>query len=127
MAPKKLTKAEIERFKEQLLVKRAAIIGDADHLENEAAHKGKVDNATLDISSFADLGSDNYEQEFDLGVLEQQGDTLRAIDESLRRIEDGTFGICDSCEKPIPKGRLKARPYSTTCVSCLNEQEQSGS
>ncbi|MFW6157923.1 MAG: TraR/DksA family transcriptional regulator [Planctomycetota bacterium] len=122
-----LKKKDIEQFKERLLAKRAAIVGDANHLESEAAHKAKVDNATLDISNFADLGSDNYAQEFDLGVLEQQGDTLRAIDEALERIEEGSFGLCDICGKAIPKGRLMAKPDATACVSCLNEQEESGS
>ena len=123
----KLSKKDLERLKEVLLAKRAALVGDANHLEEEAVRKAKDDAATLDISNFADLGSDNYEQEFDLGMLEHQGHTLREIDEALERIEDGSFGICDLCGKPIPKGRLAVMPHARSCVTCLNEQELSGS
>ena len=121
-----LTKKDVKKFKELLLLKRAALVGDANHLEDEAVRKSKDDAATLDISNFADLGTDNYEQEFDLGMLEYQGQTLREIDEALERIENGTFGICDLCGKAIPKGRLTARPHARACVACLNKQEESG-
>jgi DnaK suppressor protein len=121
-----LNKKDLKKFKELLLAKRAALAGDASHLEEEAVHKSKLDAATLDISNFADLGSDNYEQEFDLSVLEHQGETLREIDEALERIDEGTFGICTECEKAIPKGRLKAVPHARYCVGCLEKQEQGG-
>jgi DnaK suppressor protein len=121
-----LSKNDLERFKQILMAKRTALAGDAKHVEDEAIRKSKEDAATLDISNFADLGSDNYEQEFDLGMLEHQGHTLRAIDEALERIEGGTFGVCDSCGKAIPKGRLLAKPHTRFCVACFNEQEEAG-
>ena len=121
-----LTKKDLKRFKEQLLEKRNELAVDANHLEEEAVRKSKDDAATLDISNFADLGTDNYEQEFDLGLLEQQGETLRKIDEALERIENKTFGTCDSCGKAIPKGRLAVMPHAKSCVACLNEQEEAG-
>ncbi len=119
-----LRKTDIEHFKQVLLARRNAIVGDANHLEDEAVRKSKDDAATLDISNFADLGTDNYEQEFDLSVLERQGRTLQEIDEALERIENGTFGICDMCGKPIPKGRLEAMPHARSCVSCLTKREK---
>ena len=121
-----IAKKELVRFKEILLAKRQAMVGDANHLEDEAVRKSKEDAATLDISDFADLGTDNYEQEFDLGMLEHQGQTVREIDEALERIENGSFGVCDSCGKVIPKGRLMAVPHARFCISCLNKQEQGG-
>jgi len=121
-----LTKKDIKRFKELLLTKRAAMVGDANHLEEEAVRKSKDDAATLDISNFADLGTDNYEQEFDLNMLQHQGQTLHEIDEALERIESGAFGVCESCGKPIPKGRLMAKHHARFCIKCLNEKEQGG-
>ena len=121
-----LTKKDLNRFKDLLLEKRAALADDANHLEDEAVRKSKDDAATMDISNFADLGSDNYEQEFDLGVLETQGQTLREIDEALERIENKTFGVCDACGKQIPKGRLAAMPHARMCVPCLSKQEAAG-
>jgi DnaK suppressor protein len=121
-----IQKKDIPKFKAALLAKRAALVGDSNHLEEEAVRKGKDEAATLDISNFADLGSDNYEQEFDLSMLEHQGETLRAVDEALQRIEDGTFGTCDMCGKALRKGRLLAMPHARFCVSCQNEQEQGG-
>ena len=121
-----VTKKDLKRFKELLLAKRQALAGDANHLENEAVRKSKDNAATMDISSFADLGTDNYEQEFDLGVLETHDRTLGEIDEALERIENGTFGICDACGKPIPKGRLTAKPHARFCIACLKKQQEGG-
>jgi len=122
-----LTKKDLKRLKELLLAKRKALAVDANHLEDEAVRKSKDDAATLDISNFADLGTDNYEQEFDLSMLEHEGRTLREIDEALERIKNGTFGICELCGKALTKGRLTAQPHARSCVSCLSKQEQSGS
>jgi DnaK suppressor protein len=121
-----LKKKDIEKFKAFLLAKRAALVGDANHIQDEAMRKGKDDAATLDISNFADLGSDNYEQEFDLSLLESQGHTLLEIDEALERIDNGTFGTCEECGKTLPKGRLSAMPHARFCVACASEVEQSG-
>ncbi|MFH1731193.1 MAG: TraR/DksA C4-type zinc finger protein [Planctomycetota bacterium] len=122
-----LTKKDVRHFKELLLRKRQALVGDANHLEDEAVRKSKDEAATMDISNFADLGTDNYEQEFDLGMLEHQGETLREIDEALERIENKSFGTCDVCGKAIPKGRLSAKPHARFCIPCLDKQEQGDS
>ena len=121
-----LDKKDLKHFKGLLLAKRQAVVGDATHLEDEAVRKSKDEAATMDISNFADLGTDNYEQEFDLGMLEHQGETLREIDEALDRIDNKTFGTCDTCGKAIPKGRLTAKPHARLCIPCLDEQEQAG-
>ena len=121
-----LTKKDLKQFKELLLAKRQALIGDANHIEDEAVRRSKDEAATMDISNFADLGTDNYEQEFDLSLRQHQGETLREIDEALERIENKSFGICETCSKSIPKGRLTAKPHARLCISCLSEQEEAG-
>ena len=121
-----LTKKDLEHFKAVLLAKRQALVTDANHLEDEAVRKSKDEAATMDITNFADLGTDNYEQELDLSMREHHGETLREIDEALERIENKSFGICDACGKSIPKGRLTAMPHARFCISCRNEREEGG-
>lgn len=72
----------------------------------------------------ADIGSDNFEQEFTLSLMENDGGTLSAIEASLERIEEGTYGLCEECGVKIPKSRLNAIPYATLCVRCAQQQER---
>ena len=72
----------------------------------------------------ADLGTDNYEQEFTLGLLESEGILLKEIDEALERIERGTYGTCLGTDKPIGKARLRARPWAKYCIDYARMVEQ---
>lgn len=119
-----MTKQELAAYKKVLLERRAALAGDVNHLEEGALRKSKDDAATLDISNFADLGSDNFEQDFMIGLIENSEDTLREIDAALRRIDDGTFGVCEESGHPIPKSRLKAIPWARLCIECQRKVEQ---
>jgi len=71
----------------------------------------------------ADIGSDNYEQEFTIDLIQNEEMEVREIDDALARIEDGTFGTCTACECRIPKERLKAIPYAMMCVKCKESEE----
>jgi RNA polymerase-binding protein DksA len=72
----------------------------------------------------ADLGTDNYEQEFALGLMDGERKLLREIDDALERIEQGTYGICEGTGKPILKARLKAQPWARYCVDYARLLEQ---
>jgi RNA polymerase-binding protein DksA len=115
----RLTAVEIEYFKQTLLQKRREIVGDVNEMEDEALKKPRLD-ASGDLSSMpihmADLGTDNYEQEFALELMDSERKLLREIDDALQRIEQGTYGICEGTGKPIPKARLKAQPWARHCV-----------
>ena len=102
-----MTKEELAQFKKLLLEHRRVLAGDVNHLENNALRNPKENAATLDISNFADLGSDNFEQDFAIGLLENSEATVREIDAALQRIEDGTYGVCEESGEPIGKSRLK--------------------
>ena len=110
-----LSPKDIEYFKNLLLEKRREIIGDVSEMEEEALKKSRSD-ATGDLSSMpihmADIGSDNYHQEFSLGLMASERKTLKEIDEALHKIGDGTYGICEGTGKPISKARLKAQPWA---------------
>jgi DnaK suppressor protein len=71
----------------------------------------------------ADLGTDNFEQEFTLSLMENEETTLAHIDAALERIEEGAYGNCLECEARIPKTRLNAIPYTPHCVKCASKLE----
>ncbi len=114
-----LTARELRSFRQVLLEKRQELIGDLNGIENEALHRGR-ENASGDLSTLpthpADVGTDNYEQEFSLGLLESERELLAKIDGALERIEDKTYGVCMGTGKPIAKTRLKARPWTRYCI-----------
>ena len=118
---------DLEQFKKLLLRKRALLTGNVSALESQALKRSRQD-ASGDLSNMpihmADIGSDNFEQEFTLGLIENEEEMLRAIDEALERIDEGSFGKCESCEKPISKERLKAIPHASLCIECQRQQEQ---
>ena len=122
-----LSSADTEHFKQLLLEKRKEILRNVNEFEDEALKKSRLD-ATGDLSSMpihmADLGTDNYEQEFALGLMDSERKLLREIDNSLGRIEEGTYGICEGTGKPIPKARLEAQPWARYCVEYARMLEQ---
>jgi RNA polymerase-binding protein DksA len=127
MKKSRLTATEIEHFQQMLLQKRREIVGDVNEMEDEALKKPRLD-ASGDLSSMpihmADLGTDNYEQEFALGLMDSERKLLREIDDALQRIEQGAYGICEGTGKPIPKARLKAQPWARYCVQYARMLEQ---
>ncbi|MFQ6048116.1 MAG: TraR/DksA family transcriptional regulator [Phycisphaerae bacterium] len=110
-----------------LLQKRAEILGDLGRMQDQALGKSRQ-AATGDLSSMpvhmADIGTDNYEQEFTLGLLQAEQQLLREIDEALSRIDQGTYGICLATGKPISKTRLRARPWARYCIEYARMQER---
>jgi DnaK suppressor protein len=123
-----MTKAELETYRERLLALRNRLSGDVSHLDDEALRarggeaSGSLSNAPLHM---ADLGTDNFEQEFTLSLLQNQEQALGEITEALERVRQGNFGRCEECEGAIPKGRLQALPYTRHCVACARKLQQS--
>jgi len=118
---------ELDLFKKVLLEKRRLLAGDVNTLEKAALQDSRQD-ASGDLSKMpldmADIGSDNYEQEFNLGLIETEQATLNEIDEALERIEKKRFGKCVACEGPIPKARLKVKPHAKYCIECKRREEK---
>ena len=126
-AKARLTAADIERFKQILLEKRPDIVGDVNEMKDEALKQSRLD-ASGDLSSMpihmADIGTDTYEQEFALELMDSERKLLREIDDALLRIEQGTYGICGATGKPIAKARLEAKPWARYCVDHAKMLEQ---
>jgi len=72
----------------------------------------------------ADLGTDNFEQEFTLSLLQNEEQLLGEIAAALERVSQGAFGRCENCQGEIPKARLQAVPYARYCVECARKLEQ---
>ncbi len=109
-----LTKPQREKFRKMLLEKRRSLVGDMTGMEAEALRSKSSDSGDLSLMPDhpANIATDNYEQEFTLGLLESERALLAEIDEALGRIEDGTYGICLGTDQPISKARLRARPWA---------------
>jgi len=118
---------ELEQFRKWLLEKRRLLVGDVNTLEKAALQDSRQD-ASGDLSKMpldmADIGSDNYEQEFTLGLIETEQATLTEVDEALERIEKRQFGKCVACGGPIPKARLRAKPHAKYCIECKRREEK---
>jgi len=114
-----LTKEEIKYFFGLLLEKRAEILGDVNSIESEALKKSRMD-ATGDLSSMpihmADVGTDNFEQEFALGLMDSERKILVEINDALKRIVENRYGICEGTNKYISKARLEASPWARYCI-----------
>ena len=119
--------ADMRAYKERLLVLRARLRGDVSDMADAALKNNRAeDNGDLSRMPIhmADLGTDNFEREFTLSLMESEEDTLGRIEASLERIEDGTYGDCGECGAKIPKARLNAIPYATLCVKCASQSER---
>ena len=124
-----MKKSEAKEYKALLLAIRARLRGDVTQLADAALKKNRAEG-NGDLSSMpihmADLGSDNFEQEFTLSLMENDELTLEAIEAALERIEDGIYGDCEECGTKIPKTRLQAIPYTSLCVKCASKLETRG-
>jgi len=119
-----MTKLELASFRKLLQQRRAILAGDVNHLEEGALRRSKDDAATLDISNFADLGSDNFEQDIMIGLIENSEETLREIDAAIQRTDDGTFGVCEEGGHPVGKNRLRVIPWARLCIECQRKAER---
>jgi len=113
-----LTGDRVEHFKQLLLAKRLELLHNVNHMEDEALRKSLQSSG--DLSSMpihmADLGSDNYEQDLAVGLMDSERQMLHEIDRALDRIDEGTYGICEATGKPISRARLEAMPWARYCI-----------
>jgi RNA polymerase-binding transcription factor DksA len=119
-----MKKTEAKEFKNLLLSLRSRLRGDVTGMADAALRKTRAESSG-DLSSMpihmADLGTDAFEQEFTLSMMEHEGNSLEQIEGALERIEDGVYGVCVECEGKIPKTRLQVLPYTPHCVKCAEK------
>ena len=117
---------ELEHFRDLLLAKRREILGDMSSMEREALRSSGGSNLSTLPIHMADMGTDNYEQEFTLGLVETERKLLREINLALAKIQNGTFGICEGTGKPISKARLEVQPWARYSIEYAKQMEIRG-
>ena len=121
-----LTATEIKELKVQLLAERADL--QAQYLELEessfSSNQSELTGEMAFDEEYADAGSATFERERDLSLVNNLRDLIDRIDKALAKMEDGTYGLCDRCGKPIEKLRLKALPYANLCIKDKQAEER---
>lgn len=124
---KKFTKKDLAVFKKLILKKKEEILEGIAHVSEDALKKSLKD-ASGDISGYtyhmADVATDTYDREFSLSIGSNERKTLYELDDALKRIEEGVFGICEDCQQAITKIRLKALPNARLCLKCQEKREK---
>jgi len=119
-------KDELAQYKKLLLSIRERLVGKVDSMQDEALKRSRQD-ASGDLSNvpihMADVGTDNYERDFMIELIQNGEEGVRNIDLALEKIDDGSFGVCETCGKKINKERLKAVPHAKLCIECQREEE----
>lgn len=122
-----MEKKDLENFKALLEQQRAKIADGLSHIQKDNLNRSQKD-ASGDLSGYsfhmADQATDNFDRDFSLDLASSGQDLLNAIDEALEKIKEGTYGLCENCEKPISAKRLKAVPYAKLCIKCKEQEEK---
>ena len=116
---------DTEHFRRRLLEDRTRVKEALDYLHEE--NPGSMEDETQEIPSDnhpGDVATITHDREIDYTLEENEERVLAAIDAALKRIDDGTFGICRSCGQPIAIERLEALPYTTQCIDCKRREER---
>jgi DnaK suppressor protein len=119
-----MTKAEIDEYRRLLLTLKKRIAGDLSDLEEEALRPsgGEAAGNLSDVPIHpADLGTENFDEEIAVTLLENEGRILSEINDALARIEQGTFGKCENCHQEISRDRLRVLPYARYCIRCARQ------
>lgn len=123
---KRFLKKDLEWYKKKLTELREETSKEIQQISGEL--KKSPSEAAGDVSAHsfhpADEAAGSFDRDFSLNVASAERRTLGLIDSALNKIEDNSsFGVCEACEKPIPKRRLKALPYVRFCMKCQEEMD----
>ena len=124
MPQKTMDIKKLENYKKLLLKLKDDFVTD---IKSMSKNPGSGDKDSSDISGhvmhMADVASDMYDREFNLGLASTEREVLYQIDGALKKVEEGIFGICAACGKSIAQARLKAIPYVENCLKCQEKIE----
>ena len=112
------TSKELEDFRAALLKEQGELRDQLAELEESsfATSQSEISGETAFDEEFADAGTATFERERDLSLENNVRDLLEKIEKALARLDEGTFGVCERCGKPIEKARMKALPYANLCI-----------
>ena len=121
-----LTDKEIKELKQRLIEERQDLQRQYEEIE-ESSFSTDQTELTGEMGfdeEYADAGTATFERERDLSLVNNLRDLMERIDKALAKIEDGTYGLCDRCGKPIEKARIKALPYANLCLKDKQAEER---
>ncbi len=123
----KFNKKELEYFKKLIFKIKEKIVDEIKSISEDTLKKSQKD-AAGDISGYAyhmaDVASDTYDREFSLGLASNERQSLYELDDAIKKIEEGIFGICEECKSLISRTRLKVVPFARLCVKCQEKREK---
>ncbi len=123
-----LSKQQLKKFRQLLMIERAKFAGEIKSIAQDTLKSPR--DASGDLSAYtvhmADMAADTYERELSMDIVSNEQKVLYQIDDALKSLDDGSFGICQQCNKPISMSRLKAVPYASMCIACQRAKEQKG-
>ena len=121
-----LSKQQLKQFRQSLITERSKVVNEIRSIAEETSKSPR--DASGDLSAYtvhmADMAADTYERELSINMVSSEQEVLYQIDDALKRIEEGIFGVCQQCNKPISLSRLKAVPYASMCIACQRLKEQ---
>ena len=117
---------DTDRFREALLEERRRVEAAIQNLhdENPGSLAEDAGEETAYDNHLADTATETYDRELDYSLEENSEHVLADIHAALKRIEEGTYGICTNCGKPIAVERLEALPWATLCIDCKRDGER---
>lgn len=124
-----MKKKDHEYFEKKLLEERGRLVKELQYLDETVLNKSQREmSGDLSAYSFhmADQGSDNMEREIAFLGASTEGRALLNVDEALRRLYRGEYGVCETCGEDISLKRLEAVPYATLCITCKAKEEKAG-
>jgi DnaK suppressor protein len=121
-----LSQKEVTELKEKLLAERKDLRSQLDELEELSfgSNQSDISGEMGFDEEYADAGTATFERERDLSLVNNLRDLMERIDKALAKIEEGAYGLCDRCGKPIEKLRLKALPYANLCIKDKQAEER---
>ena len=113
-----MNKTVLYFFRERLEEIRLAIIEEV-----KEQYKSSKDNRNGQAADIADDATQSYDQQFKVNFGEKNGGKLRLVEEAIKKIKNGSYGVCSKCEGHIPEGRLELVPFTEHCINCLETLE----
>jgi RNA polymerase-binding protein DksA len=120
-----MNKREAKKFEKLLLAERDRLSEGIRKIEEATLYESARDH-TADLTSYAEVGTDNFERETALNIATGESQWLREVTDAMRRIGEGKYGICEGCSEEIPKKRLEVFPAARYCIQCQSKLEQTG-
>lgn len=119
------TRGELRLFRQLLLTQKANLAGGIQQIAKGASKSQRETAGDLSTYTYhmADVASDTYDRELSLNIASSEQKVLYQIEEALKRVDDGSYGRCLDCNKPVPQTRLKAVPYAALCIACQRQRE----